>query len=124
MRAVLIGMCTVSFFLIGPSAPADAAKKKKHAHGVRGVIERVQQANNKEGGSITVKVQHRKKNANNGSAVTVRTFRVGPGTAVFKNGQAVTLAALKAGERVLVHTMPGSRGQVARIDIGKRKKRA
>lgn len=96
---------------------AAAAKKgsgKKKAHGVRGVVESVNP------GSITVKVHHRKKKGNAANAPTgnmARTFQIGANTQIFHNGKAVGLAGLSPGKRVVLHTVPGQRQQVARIDI-------
>jgi hypothetical protein len=130
MRAVRSGLALALTLALAASVHAGPNKVKggkKAAHPVRGVVVAVQKDQDKDSGTITVRVQAKKKNGV-APAPVERTFRVTPATrfelVAGKKGQPVnepsTFVAVHKGEHVVIQH---DGNQAVDVKIAKRGKK-
>jgi hypothetical protein len=121
--------------LLSLTVPTEAApqnpKGKKGGH-VNGVVTAVQKDNDKDTGTITVKIHHKKKGQPAGAAEVVeKTFKVTSASKFEKvsgpkgqrQTQPATFADVKQGEHVQIHTKSGAADVAANVAIVSGKKK-
>jgi hypothetical protein len=130
VRTLFVAVVGLALVAAIPSAQAAEKGKGKKAHGVKGVVAEVKKDGDKDSGTITLHIpEHKNKKTGAVKPAEDKTFKVTDATKFIevsgkkgeKKEEAVTFAAVKDGEHVVVKFEGDTAVEVAIHHHGKKK---